>query len=71
MTCKDCIHYEVCQYKYNIMSKLKNDDVQKYCLNFKDKSKFIEMPCEVGDITISKNKNEQIELTSKYFDFRV
>lgn len=37
--CKDCIYYGVCD------DFLPPDD----CLHFKDKSKFIELPCPVGD----------------------
>lgn len=40
-TCKDCLHFEVC------------DDYQRRlanCNHFKDRSKFIELPCKVGDI---------------------
>lgn len=39
MTCKDCIHYNVC-----------NDKNSSYvsCSNFKDKSKIIKLPCKIG-----------------------
>ena len=37
MTCKDCIHYDVCGE--SIFT----------CGQFKDKSRFIELPCKVGD----------------------
>lgn len=37
MTCKKCIHYDVCGE--SIFT----------CGQFKDKSKFIELPCKVGD----------------------
>lgn len=47
MTCKDCIHYEVCnaldesgQVKILVPSQ---------CGYFKDKSKYIELPCIIGD----------------------
>ena len=38
MTCKDCVHYKPCFY-----ANIDN------CGMFKDKSKFIELPCKVGD----------------------
>lgn len=41
MTCKDCIHFEVCCYV---------DRFLPICDSFKDKSKLIELPCSVGDI---------------------
>lgn len=46
-TCKDCLHYEVCQALED------NGDLPKInpkrCGCFKDRSKFIELPCKVGD----------------------
>ena len=39
-TCKDCIHFEVCCYV---------DMFLPICDSFKDKSKFIEIPCSIGD----------------------
>lgn len=44
MTCKDCIHTGVCIYL-----EMETDRVDKLCRHFKDKSKFIELPCKVGD----------------------
>ena len=38
MTCKDCIYYDVC-----------DDYILTFCRGFKDKSRFIELPCKVGD----------------------
>ena len=42
MTCKDCIHYEVC-CKYMVTPN-------HLCKDYKDKSKYIELPCKVGDM---------------------
>lgn len=62
MTCKDCIHYDVCHRRINSIDFLpvmkgkvsissimykKCDDVEKHCLHFKDKSRIIELPCKV------------------------
>lgn len=64
MTCKDCIHYDVCHKRINSIDFLsvikgrvstssimyKNcDDVEKHCRHFKDKSRFVKLPCKVGD----------------------
>nr|DAU68161.1 MAG TPA: hypothetical protein [Caudoviricetes sp.] len=64
MTCKDCYHYDVCHRRINSIDFLpfikgkvsissimykKCDDVEKHCLHFKDKSRYIELPCKVGD----------------------
>lgn len=49
-TCKDCVHYPICSdvgvARYDIF-----DDDERYttCIMFKDKSKFIELPCSIGD----------------------
>lgn len=44
MDCQDCVHYEVCNiFGYEVLG---NFDI---CVHFKDKSKFIELPCKVGD----------------------
>lgn len=44
-SCKDCLHYDVC--------KALEDEVDmytaSYCGCFKDKSRYIELPCKVGD----------------------
>lgn len=56
MTCQDCVHYEVCDaLEKNGISKI----YPSLCGYFKDKSKFIELPCEVGDNVyhITKCKN--------------
>ena len=40
MTCKDCVHYEVCRSSDN--------EPFDECNHFKPKSRFVELPCEVG-----------------------
>lgn len=44
MTCKECIHYEACEWFGHIYVEEMADD----CLRFKPKSRFIELPCKVG-----------------------
>lgn len=46
MTCKDCIHYKACDDSYNFVDE---KDIAKICLEFEDKSHFIELPCKIGD----------------------
>lgn len=44
MICKNCIHFDVCQF-------FLDEETQKTvfdCYRFKPKSRFIELPCEVG-----------------------
>lgn len=49
MTCKDCLHFEVCDSGRHIGEYVKDDGVysdgvEKECAAFKDKYTFIEMP---------------------------
>ena len=52
MNCKDCIHYDVCM-DYTTLKEsefaqhFEGSDV--LCDHFKDKSRYIELPCAVGD----------------------
>lgn len=55
-TCKDCIHYDVCQHEIlltdihpSYIDFSDRDDVEKSCENFKDKTRAIELPCSIGD----------------------
>lgn len=42
MTCKDCIHEEACVFSSVTESA-------EHCRHFTDKSRFVELPCKVGD----------------------
>lgn len=48
MTCKDCLHYDVCDAleRYGELPKIS----ASRCSHFKDKSHFMELPCRVGDV---------------------
>lgn len=50
MICKDCVHYEACcnwtEEEHGAMEIMTAEDGCDY---FQDKSKFIELPCKVGD----------------------
>lgn len=46
-TCKDCLHLGVCE-KYKRTDHL--EELKDGCIFFKDRSKFIELPCKVGDV---------------------
>ena len=56
MTCKDCIHDVVCEYRARQFKEngLETNhgtfsNAEKICAGFKDKSRYIELPCKVGD----------------------
>lgn len=50
-TCKECIYYDVCEALEDSGQVPKVHPNQCGC--FKDKSKFIELPCKVGDTVYS------------------
>ncbi|MGN0502909.1 MAG: hypothetical protein ACI4HN_08285 [Ruminococcus sp.] len=50
-SCKDCLHYDVCEAR---IAADENYPERKYtennnCCNFKDRTRFVELPCKVGD----------------------
>lgn len=53
MTCKDCYHYSCHKHWYDgfedFDSRFNDTNVEILCPEFKDKSKIIELPCNVGD----------------------
>ena len=61
-TCKDCLHYGVCggftptdldRDVWHYCTQGRQDeipDIENRCSDFKNKSRFIELPCSVGDI---------------------
>lgn len=53
MTCKDCIHFEVCDSGRHIGEYVEDDGVyqdgvEKECATFHDKERFIELPGRIG-----------------------
>ena len=44
-SCKDCMHEEVC----NIFLDCLNEYDAEKCVYFKDRNRFVELPCKVGD----------------------
>ena len=55
MTCKDCIHYDLCrscsriQLGWHGNSVHYVENIEEICKDFKDRSRFVELPCRVGD----------------------
>lgn len=55
MTCKDCIHYDVCLSRISFGMDCDDvtgkdiEDIEKRCKKFAEKALFIELPCKVGD----------------------
>ena len=44
--CKECVHAEVCEYDGTQCI----DGIADNCSLFKDRSRFVELPCKVGDV---------------------
>ena len=55
MTCKDCVHYDLCrscsriQLGWHGNSVRYVENIEEICKDFKDSSRFVELPCKVGD----------------------
>lgn len=47
--CKNCIHYSLCNYEEICHYDSDNIKNAKDCSFFKDRSCFVELPCNVGD----------------------
>ena len=61
-TCKDCVHVEVCSYAQNSNNEF------EHCANFRDRSRFVELPCKVGDtVYIALNGYGVLKDTVKEF----
>lgn len=59
-TCKDCLHSEICPW----------DCDSVVCERFKDKSKFLELPCRMGDYIEWRNEwGDIVFLEVTGFDF--
>ena len=51
-SCKDCIHYEACESQ--VPRTFWNSETFYYhCKCFKDRTRFVELPCKVGDVVYS------------------
>jgi len=51
-TCKDCIHWKACKALQHTWEKIEGTHyplIAEKCKIFKDRSKFIELPCKLGD----------------------
>lgn len=69
MICKDCIHYDVCFKRSDVYwaVPIETRDVKKDCQFFDDKSRFIELPCKIGDFARKKGSDEFYEIISIHF----
>lgn len=70
MTCKDCISYEACKF-YNKNLPEEYDPIEWQCDNFKDKSRYIELPCKIGDKVYYLSIERAVPLTYKIVEGEV
>lgn len=54
-SCKDCLYYEVCSVDESCLPDYVN------CEHFKDRNRFVELPCKVGDTVFVVNGFKEIE----------
>lgn len=47
--CESCAHYDACKNLYDILMDGRELPDQEECERFKDRSRFVELPCKVGD----------------------
>ena len=68
-TCKECVHNNICniKQKYN-HPKYALQHIEKYCEYFKDRSRFIELPCNKINATVESNIYDEEEI---YYDCTV
>lgn len=63
-TCKDCLHVEVCPFK---RYRVEKDRMEKRCSFFKDRSRFVELPCKQGDLVyFIKARRVMADIVSKF-----
>lgn len=61
-SCKDCIHFEVCDSGSSIDEFMEHgtytNGVEKECGTFKDRTRFVELTCKVGDTVYFATKDK-------------
>lgn len=63
--CTDCLHYELCQALEDNHQANKIKPIQ--CGLFKERSKFVEMPCEIGsEVFVSPDNGENFHKANLY-----
>ena len=72
-TCKDCIHLEACVYLlnvigYNVSKDQNREGAEKRCSAFTDKSRFVELPCKVGDVMYNVDPSFTVPIESKIYE---
>lgn len=65
--CENCLKSDVCKHKASIEKDPILEDVIERCEHFKDRSKFVEMPCEIGsEVFVSPDNGEHFHKANLY-----
>ena len=72
--CKDCIHCKVCCQKHlhvvtgmDFVYRYKYNHIERVCKDFKDRSRFVELPCERGNLVyFIKARRVMADIVSKF-----
>lgn len=67
-SCKGCLHYDVCEARIAADENYpeRNYTENNNCSNFKDRSKFVELPVQVGERCAIRRKNFQGKEVHEY-----
>ena len=67
--CKDCLYFKWCYVPYEVVKMMGGfrGDVELPCKGFKDKSLFVELPCEWGKDVYTVVKGHKKLLKTKLF----
>lgn len=69
-SCKDCLHYEACKSQVP-RTFWDSENFYYHCKWFKDRNRFIELPCKIGDTVFVVNGFKEIdELEVDYYVVR-
>ena len=72
MTCRECLHFEVCDSGRHIGEHVDDDGVytdgvERECTTFKNRHLYIEVPCRVGDRVRILGWNEPCMVAAIHF----
>ena len=57
VTCKDCLYHHICKI-IDVLGEIQGN--AECCLQFKDRSRFVELPCKLGDTVYYFNSAGEI-----------
>jgi hypothetical protein len=67
--CQKCIHQDVCRTRF--CHDEDDERAMTYCVDFKDKSRYIELPCAVGDVVWDKNGEPHKVISIEWYSSKV